>query len=181
MSSDPKVQSHKAMKYEIDILLGRYRTCCVSIWNDYFNSVIDHERLSRQCWHFDLIKRRLFHALVLEPCGYYLDCDSLMEDLPRLVSVERYSYMQNEIFINRTIEYSGYWDYDIKSLSFNGVKLMFIDFFDFDEISARRFMYLLTEIALFPDAPELCGRRALIRYDGARFSLSASLGETPAV
>ena len=164
------------MKSEIDALLGRYRSCCISIWNDYFTFVVDHDRLSRQCWHFDFIKRRLFHALVLEPCGYYLDSDLLMEKLPRLILVVRDCYLKNDIFINRTTEQSGYWDYDITDVSLDKIKFVFVDFFDFDEISGRDFMYLLTEITLSPDAPELCGHSALIRFDGARFLLDDSLG-----
>jgi hypothetical protein len=146
-----------------------FRNYSCELWNSCFLKVIDPDRLSRQCWHYNSIIKRLFHVMLLEPYGIFLDLDSSFESLPPIFTVSTNHVRANNIYVSRDLKDSPYWDFDIKSYSLKGLELTFISFFDFEEIKKREFAYIKVLIKSLPENNNLVGFQALIPYDESMF------------
>lgn len=154
---------------DVDESIENLRNTGIKLWEDCFLKFIDRDRLSRQCMHYDLIMKRLFHVMLFEPLGIFIEVDTDFEDLPSIFLVSTTHITKDNIFISRNGKGGPYWDYDIKDSSLAGLEISFINFFDFDEIESRKFQYLIVLIRSFPDNQQLVGYQAIVPYAGAKF------------
>lgn len=144
-----------------------FRECGRDLWNLYLRDSQREEYLSRLCWQFDKILRELFQIILLDPCEVSCEVEYVkggLEDFPEIFCVEIPNLNSDSIYISRERGHCGYWDFDLKGVSLEGIELVFIDFFDFEQIEWREFQYLRVNIVGFPAAPECIGRQALIPF-----------------
>lgn len=148
-----------------------FRTSCIQLWENCFLKIIDPDRLSRQCLHYNLIIKRLFHVVILEPNDIYIAVDSLFSGLPPLFAVSSNHVTKENIFVSRDGKGGPYWDCELGPYVLTGLEVVFVEFFDFDEISDRNFRYVKVKIVKFPADHRLVGYLAIIPFEGAQFKI----------
>jgi hypothetical protein len=138
-----------------------YRECARVLWNMGFRTDavpdLDFDAVDA----YRDVCRRLFNAIVLEPIGA----------IARVPTGRREPFIGLQIsprfdpvpaMIRRPTDQGIYWDDPVKELKTQGLSLVFIDFYDFDDFGYIDLRYYLVRVLRCGDHPELVGRDALI-------------------
>lgn len=147
-------------------MMNQFRLASRELFNHYFripdpydnNGWLLEERFSH-------VQRILFQKLVTEPASL---SDTEYGDLQPEILVELRCSESTRIMINREIR-SGYWDYPIEKIT-QDARLLFISFFDWDQLDYRDNRYVRLQIDTWPSHPETSGKHALIESQYVRFT-----------
>lgn len=161
-----------AYKLDITESFSRYREAARHIWNTAFRvapvNFDDRDSFSR-------VASELFKAIVLDPIGLgdvrlsemSNPAPSHFAKIAVVPSADRIP-----ILVNReTKEAHGYWDDPVNQLGRDEADLRFVQFFDWDELGARDFEYVLVRIVSWHSHPHLVTRYALVEYTTVKFRL----------
>src|SRR5258705_11988820 len=152
--------------------MNRFRLASRDIFNQHFRLENPYDSASA-AWaaeeRFVEVQRVLFKNLVVEPVPPV--APRQYGEVQRWISV-RSSVPSTAIpaMINRDID-SGYWDHSVREIS-TGSTLVFVSFFDWDQLAIRDNRYVRVLIAESADKPEIVGRHALIETYLIRFELA---------
>lgn len=150
---------------DLDALMNRFRVASRELFNQYFR--VDDPYEKADAWlleeRFSEIEEVLFEKMVLEPA-----------ELPSAV----YGFVNPSVrvelkgatapaMINREID-SGYWDYPLEEIT-QDAKLIFVSFFDWDQLGFRDNTYIRVQIAEWQTHPEAVGKHAFVAPLYARF------------
>jgi len=151
---------------DIDELICRFRIASRELYNNFFmvrnpyeNDGWDSEQ------RFSDVEELLFQKLVLEPTS--INGEKYGRAQPMILVQLRLGEFA-PIRLNREIE-SGYWDYPIPEVT-NDARLLFLEFFDWDQLDYRNNQYVLVQVDHWPSHPETVGKRALIESQYVRFA-----------
>jgi hypothetical protein len=153
-----------AVNLDIDEMMNRFRLASRTLFNQFFRVSRPYEN---EGWiveqRFSEVQALLFEKLVTEPAS-----------LPNV----KYGFPQPEITVrlrNRTAPImlnrersSGYWDYPLKEIN-DEARLIFIRFFDWDQLDYRDHRYVVVEVQDWPAHPEVVGKQGLLESHHARF------------
>ena len=152
---------------DINELMTRFRLASRELFNYGFrvpdpyatNGWEMEERFAR-------VEGALFEHLVMETAGIsgpeYGDAQPLLQ-----VELRAESVAAN---INREIK-CGYWDFPVKQLS-QDAELLFVEYFNFDQLGVRDNWYVRVLIKSWPSHPEAVGKHALVQSHSVRFLVS---------
>lgn len=150
----------------IDEMMNQFRLASRELFNHFFRVpdpyVNDGWLLEDR---FSGVQCILFQKLVTEPASLL---DATYGTLQPEIQIELRSGESAPIMINREIN-SGYWDYPIKEVT-KDARLLFVSFFDWDQLDYRDNRYVRLQIDDWPSHPETCGKQALIESRHVRFS-----------
>ena len=155
---------------EITQLLIDYRDCVRNLWNNCFIKQL----LKRDKWdlsdEYERICSSIFSSIVLSPLGYHNEKKALGYDqYPKPISfLHIITTGEVPVQINRDLKSTGYWDYPIRSVHSDSVKMLFIDFFDFDVLGHKELEFYRINIIEAPKNRDLIGRDALLRVKHAK-------------
>ena len=155
----------------LDEMMNRFRLASREVFNHYFrvpdpydnNGWLFEERFSE-------VQVVLFQKLVAEAAS--LSCVRYGCLQPEILVELRAE--QTPIMINREID-SGYWDNPIKEIT-KDARLLFISFFDWDQLDYRDNRYVRLQIDSWPLHPETAGSHALIESHYVSFAKATSAG-----
>ncbi len=150
---------------ELDALLNRFRVASRELFNGYFR--VDNPYKDPEAWALEErhgeIEALLFEKMVLEPA-----------DLPRIEYGLLHPNIQVQlrsdfapIMFNREIN-SGYWDHPLKEVT-NDAKLVFVSFFDWDDLDYRDNRYVRVIVKEWAAHPEMANKHALLEIQYALF------------
>jgi hypothetical protein len=152
---------------DVTELMNVYRECSRNLWNVYFSK---RENVGHSLDTYEPIRKLLFDSLVVDELVYLGSAQDLDIPPPALRVVPTHT-AQILIEAVRSPGEATYWG-EARDLYVNSddIKLAYIDYFDFSNLSARDFQYYLCKILSFPPHVEYEGRRALIQAsDGTVF------------
>ena len=152
---------------KLDFLINQFRIASRELFNQYFR--VEDPYNNDNAWIFDErhgeIESLLFQKMVLEPA-----------ELPIIENGYAHSGILVEpafkdspinIMLNREIN-SGYWDFPIEHVT-SEAKLMFLYFFDWDQLSIRDNHFVCVEVLDWKSHPETIGKRALVETLNVKF------------
>jgi len=139
-------------------LLNTYRECARGVWNNFLRPEADFDRVDA----FSALCDRLFAELVLRPLGKL--------GYRKAAAGEPYPFLRVvptadpvPIMISRPSQDGNkYWDDPVTKVGQEGVKLLLIDYFDWDQIGFIDFQYYRVKVIGFDQHPHLVGREALL-------------------
>jgi len=147
----------------LDQRMNQFRISGRELFNNYFRfggaSGSTDVQFQNEAWlseeRFSEVEALLFEKLVLEP-------SSLTGRYGERNAKVRVSLASDfaPIMINRA-EDSGYWDHPLREIT-RGVRMEFIRFFDWDQISYRDNRYVRVYLAEWPEQPAVVGKHALV-------------------
>ena len=143
-----------------DLMLG-FRETARGLWNCALRPGADWDRVDV----FRSIHQLLFDEMVLRGLGisrYQKGKDEPYRFLHAIPIADPIP-----IEIHRASQ-GGYWDDPINRLSPKGLSLAIIEFFDFDELGYRDFVYYRVRVEACRDHPNLVGREALLQVQNAK-------------
>lgn len=150
----------------IDNMMARFRIASREVFNHFFRV---SDPYNNDGWSFEErfseVQAVLFKMLVTEPAslsGKEYGCHQ-----PDIL-VELRGCEAVPIMFNREVD-SGYWDYPIKELT-KDVRLLFVSFFDWDQLDYRDNRYVRAQVDRWPAHPENIGKHALIESQYVRFA-----------
>lgn len=153
---------------DLDKSIKQFRIASRELFNDLFR-VSDPYEADSNAWvleeRFREIQNLLFQKLVLEP-----------HEMPEIkygdaqldIAVELHICEVTKIMLNREIN-SGYWDYPINEVT-REAKLVFLNFFDWDQLDYRDNQYVRVQVSDWPSHPDAIGKHALIESQCVRFT-----------
>jgi hypothetical protein len=154
------------MTMPLDEMLILFRLASRELFNQYFHI---HDPYINNGWEyyerFKEVEKILFQKMVTEPSSIE---DIEYGDPHHNIIVQLRDIDSAPIMINRGID-SGYWDYPITQIS-KDIKMIFINFFDWDQLGYRDYKYVKTKILGCPFNSELSGKQALIEVEYVRFA-----------
>ena len=152
---------------DLDELMSRFRIASRELFNHFFrvsdpynNDGWSHEE------RFSEVEALLFKKLVLEPA----DLADLKYGLPHpsiRVILRRSEFAP--IMINREIA-GGYWDFPLREVT-KDARLIFITFFDWDQLDVRDNRYVRIRIDHWATQPTAEGKHALIDSQYVSFTV----------
>ncbi len=153
------------IKRNIDDMMNLFRIASRELFNNFFRV---NDPYNNDGWVFERrffeVQDMLFKKLVVEPANLSeLDYGDIRRD----ILVELRDCEVAPIMINREMN-SGYWDYPLREVS-GGTKLLFISFFDWDQLGFRDNRYVRAQIDDWPSHPEVIGKHVLIETHHVRF------------
>ena len=138
-----------------------YRESTRGLWNTFLRPSAGSDLSFDTVERFSHIAEEIFDELVLRPIGR----DGFKPNQPR----EAYPFLRlipvadpTPIMINRPTEQGMYWDDPIDYLKVDGLRLLFIECFDWDVLGFREMQYYRTRIMECKEHPHLTGRQALL-------------------
>ena len=148
----------------LDELVSRFRVAGRELFNHWFRVPDPYDR---DGWlleeRFSEIEALLFQKLVTEPGGLpdtrYGEPNAQIR--LRLVSDRA------PIMVNRDVD-SGYWDHPIDLVT-PDAELIFLRFFDWDQLAFRNNQYARVIVRSWPSHPEVSGKHALIDSQYVKF------------
>jgi len=157
---------------EVTQLIYAYREGVRTLWNGTFRPgvkpYVDFDAIDI----FAEIRGRLFQELVLRPIG--------MQDYRKASVRDPYPFLRLApksdpvpIMINRPSQDGNmYWDDPVGRLGANGLCLLFVDFFDWDDFGFIDLQYYRARIATCPEHPQVEGREGLldVHHAGVEFT-----------
>ena len=151
---------------DVDEMMNRFRLASREVFNHFFrvpdaydnDGWLSEERFS----HVQII---LFQKLVTEPASL---SNVRYGDLQPEILVELRGGDSAPVMINREVD-SGYWDYPLKVVT-KDARLLFVNFFDWDQLDYRDNRYVRLQIDHWPSHPEAAGKHALIESHYVRFT-----------
>lgn len=143
----------------INRLMDRFRFASREIFNDHFRAESpyspDGAILERR---FNELQTILFQKLVTEPAS--LPSVPYGEIQPAIVILLRKDFVSAPAMLNREVN-SGYWDHPLKEVT-RDCRLLFMSFFDWDQLDYRDNRYVRALVSEWPSHPEVIGKHALI-------------------
>ncbi len=157
---------------DITNLLNDYQECARHIWNTFLLKKVSSNCIWNTIEEFDKICTILFNLIVLKPLGHSESNKAFgFEKYPSpLLFIKVIPGTGSQIFINRELKVSGYWDYT-SNHDYSKIDLRFIDFFDFDLQSFRHFEYYRVRIVGPPQYSDIIGRDALLKSNEASIEM----------
>lgn len=150
---------------ELGALLNRFRIASRELFNVYFR--VDNPYNDSEAWTLEErhseIEVLLFEKMVLEPA-------SLPHIEYGLPHPNILVWLQSDfapIMINREID-SGYWDHPLKEIT-NDAKLVFVSFFDWDDLDYRDNRYVRVIVSEWAAHPDIVGKHALLETQYAKY------------
>ena len=144
---------------DIDGMMDRFRLASRELFNHYFR---DPGLYDGDGWalaeRFSAVQDVLFQKLVVEPAS--LSTVSYGDPQPDILVALRPGIESAPALINRETK-SGYWDHPVREIA-QGSKLLFISFFDWNQLDYRDNQYVRVQIEHLPSHPETGGKQALI-------------------
>jgi hypothetical protein len=149
---------------DITDILNSYRESARSLWNNYLRPYADFDRVDA----FAQICKLLFAELVLTPLQKNNEIRtsagepySFLHVVPRADTVS--------IMVHRpSTDGNRYWDDPVQRVSQEGSTLLYIDYFDFDQMGYIDLQYYRVRIERFEGQPQVVGREALIEVQSAQ-------------
>jgi len=149
----------------LDALLNRFRVASRELFNGYFR--VDDPYNDSEAWRLEErhgeIEQVLFEKMVLEPAGLPQAVYGFVNPSIRVLLRSDFA----PIMFNREIE-SGYWDHPLKEVT-NDATLLFVSFFDWDDLDYRDNRYVRVILDGWAAHPEMRGKHALLETQYARF------------
>jgi hypothetical protein len=150
---------------DIDNLVNRFRLASRDLFNVYFHV---NDPYKNDGWsaaeRFSEVEVVLFEKLVLE-AGHLSNVK--YGTLHPEIQVALRGTDHAPIMLNRDVD-SGYWDYPVKEVT-QDAKLLFVRFFDWDQLDYRDNRYVRVRVDQWPSHPETVGKHALINSQSVRF------------
>jgi len=150
--------------------ISRFRVASRELFNNYFRTPLGSSNDFQLEEAFAAVEQLLFEKLVLEPWtipnvtnGYKFGpypSIRVQVRMPKGATDEVQQFRSAPMKINRQI-YSGYWDHPLNVVT-NEATLLFICFFDFDQLSYRDNRYVRVMITEWKSHPAVVGKEALI-------------------
>jgi hypothetical protein len=154
---------------DVTEILNSYRDCARALWNGYLRPSADFDRVDA----FAGICELLFAELVLRRLQ--------KTDQTRKSSSEPYSFLHVvptadlvPIMIHRprSTDQNRYWDDSVDQVPQSSTSLLYIDYFDWDQMGYIDFEYYRVKIARFDTQPQVVGREALVKVHHAKILVS---------
>ncbi len=153
----------------LDEMMMQFRLASRELFNHYFR-VDDPYASGKASWaleeRFGELQRLLFDKMVAEPAG--IDSGNYGRPQDRVLVKSRIEGPMPAM-INREMS-SGYWDYRVKELP-SAARLIFVSFFDWDQLALRDNRYVRVQITEWLGQPEANGKHALIESNLVEFRL----------
>lgn len=150
---------------ELDALLNRFRIASRELFNGHFR--VDNPYNDSEAWTLEErhgeIEALLFEKMVLEPAAL----PRIEYGWPHPNILVRLQSDFAPIMINREID-SGYWDHPLKEIT-NDAKLVFVSFFDWDDLGYRDNRYVRVIVSEWAAQPEAVGKHALLETQYAKY------------
>lgn len=138
-----------------------YREAARGLWNNFLRRGLEREVDFEAVGRFYVICEALFEELVIRPLGLVdVELPDRGEAYPFLVV--RLAAPDVRVQVRRPTADGRYWDDPVKRLKADGLRLHFIDFYDFDDFGFIDFEYFHVRIAECVEHPHLVGREALV-------------------
>lgn len=153
---------------EITNLMDHYRLIARSIWNTGFWPKPEFQNWDS--WdRFEHLKRVLFDSLIVSALMGDKCCINLGAQRERPYMVVPLAPGPVPIMIQqpRKGDRNRYWDDPVTEVKPGDVELLFLDYFDWNEMGYLDFQYYRVRILSFPDQPHLVGREALLEHQHA--------------
>lgn len=143
---------------DITDLINRFNLASRGLFNQYFRVPDSYNNDGWLCeQRFSEVQSILFTKLVSEPASLSI----IKYGLPQSdISIEIRHSNRIPALINRE-QKSGYWDFPVKEIT-KSAKLVFIDFFDWDQLALRDNRYTRVMIDSWEEHPETDGKQVLI-------------------
>ncbi|HZZ91906.1 MAG TPA: hypothetical protein VFE23_05045 [Usitatibacter sp.] len=152
----------------LDLLMNTFRVASRELFNHYFR-LDDPYSATAAAWaaeeRFREVESVLFDQLVVVPIGLRLGNYGKPQE--RIIVKSRLGGPVPAM-INREFT-SGYWDYPVKEMS-SSATLLFVKFFDWDQLAVRDNRYVCVQIVDWADHPEAKGKSALIETNLIEFT-----------
>jgi hypothetical protein len=149
----------------MDESMKRFRLASRELYNNFFHVL---EPYHNDGWlfeeRFSAVQILLFEKLVSEPEGL---SGTEYGDVQNEIVVKLAGYDSVPIMINREVN-SGYWDHPIREV-INEARLLFINFFDWDQLDYRDNRYVRVQIDSWESHPDTAGKHALIESHHVQF------------
>jgi hypothetical protein len=149
----------------IDEMMNQFRLASREVFNQFFRVPDPYDN---DGWlleeRFSEVQAVLFQKLVTQPASL---SDTRYGDLQRDLLIELRHTDMVPAMVNREVD-SGYWDYPLKEVN-KEARLLFVRFFDWDQLDYRDNRYVRVQIDQWPSHPEAVGKHALIESHCVRF------------
>jgi len=157
---------------ELDQLINRFRLASRNLRNHYFHPPDWDDDGWNVVERFEEVGRLLFENLVL--CPAVLDLIDYGQPNPSIVVAPRRPG-DVPIMINRDRGAdSGYWDHPTKTIA-SSTAMMFVEFFDWDELAYRDHRYAHVVITAHPSLADLIGHHGLIESQYVRYARAGAV------
>jgi|AGTN01.1.fsa_nt_gi hypothetical protein len=153
---------------DINESMNQFRRASREIFNNYFRRAdLDRHEVFLFCERYFELNDLLFEMLVT-------DCPDIEKVRygniqPKLQVKAAGGGLFPSVMINREVN-SGYWDFPLKELPEESV-LLFMSYFDWDEIDFRDHQYVRAHIQLCDAHPEVVGKEVLIEALNVKFAV----------
>lgn len=151
---------------DVTTRLLTYREAARGLWNNFLRRELLREVDFEAVGRFHTICDALFEDLVLRPLG--------MVDVELPDHGEAYSFLQVRlaspdapVHVHRPTTDGRYWNDPVNRLKADGLRLQFIDFYDFDDFGFIDFRFFRVRISECKEHPHLVGREALLEVQHA--------------
>jgi hypothetical protein len=149
----------------LDTALNQFRLASRELFNHYFRASASDDDAWLLVERFREIEEVLFQKLVTEPAALarvrYGDPQS------DILILLRDGMDAAPITLNRDVD-SGYWDYPLTQVT-RGAKMVFVSFFDWDQLSYRDNQFVRVQLLDWSEHPEVNGKHALIESHNVLF------------
>jgi hypothetical protein len=143
----------------INTLMSRFRLATRELFNNYFRV---EDPYNNDGWlmeeRFSAVQAILFQKLVTEPAS--LQSITYGNVQPGILVELKQGIQAAPGMLNREIN-SGYWDHPVTEVTRDS-RLLFLSFFDWDQLDYRDNRYVRVQIADWSRFPETVGKHALI-------------------
>ena len=154
--------------------MNAYRECARGLWNNFLRRGADFDMADT----FSVLSDRLFGELVLRPLGERGYKKASVDDpypfLRVMPVVDPVPIMINRPSQDR----NKYWDEPVTKLGLKGLSLLFIDYFDWEQLGVLDLQYYRVRIVQSDEQPHVAGRVALVdvHYAQVAFENDRSVG-----
>jgi hypothetical protein len=151
---------------DVTTRLLTYREAARGLWNNFLRRELKGEADFEAVGRFHVICGALFEELVIRPLGM-VDVELPDQGEPYPFLIVRLASPDARVQVHRPTTDGRYWDDPVKRLKADGLRLHFIDFYDFDDFGFIDFEYFRVRIAECAEHLHLVGREALVEVPHA--------------
>ena len=149
---------------QLDELMTQFRLASRGLFNNFFRTKDPYRTNGWELEErFREVQSVLFQALVTQPANL----QEVPYGQPQPGIMVRLKTEFAPIMLNRDIN-SGYWDYPLKEVT-RDTRMIFIEFFDWDQLDVRDNRYVRVIVNSWPSRPEAQGKHALIESHYVEF------------
>jgi hypothetical protein len=158
----------------LDEMMNRFRVASRELFNHFFHVSITDETGAplKAAWdsqeRFSHVQDVLFENMVCESAELTHAAYGTLQ--PEILVELRSDFCP--IMLNREFN-SGYWDFPLREVT-RDARLLFIRFFDWDNLDYHDNRYVLVQVGDWPSHSETLGKQALIESHYVRFVRAAS-------